>query len=35
MGVECNSKCGGCYCGKCLVGGKQFTLKGEKELHQI
>ena len=26
LGVECNPKCGGCKCGKCPPGGKQYTL---------
>ena len=26
MGIECNPKCGGCKCGKCQLGGKNFTL---------
>ena len=32
LGVRCNPKCGGCQCGKCHPGGKDMTLKEEKEL---
>ena len=35
MGVECSPKCGSCRCGKCPIGGKQYTLQEERELHQI
>ena len=30
MGVDCNPKCGGCKCGECPIGGKQFSLKEER-----
>ena len=35
MGVNCDPKCGNCSCRKCPIGGKSFTLKEERELHQI
>ena len=35
MGVECNPKCGSCRCGKCAIGGKNYTLKEERELALI
>ncbi|MEM7303856.1 MAG: hypothetical protein AAF468_22505, partial [Pseudomonadota bacterium] len=35
LGVECSPKCGSCKCGKCPIGGKPFTLKEEREQHQI
>ena len=35
LGVECNPKCGSCRCGKCAIGGKNYTLKEERELALI
>ena len=35
MGFECSPKLGGSRSGKCPIGGKQFTLKEERKLHQI
>ena len=35
MGVSCIPKCGCCKCGKCPVGGKDFTIKEERELKLI
>ena len=34
MGIECTPKYGSCWRGKCPVGGKQYTLWEEAELHQ-
>ena len=33
MGVRCNlnPNCGGCKCGKCALGGKNYTIKEERE----
>ena len=31
IGAECSPKCGGCLCGKCALGGKQMSLKDEKD----
>ena len=35
LGVMCQPKCGGCRCGKCHAGGKEMTLKEEREFQQI
>ena len=35
LGVECTPRCGGCKCGKCPLGAKDYSLKEEKELHLI
>ena len=35
MGIECTPRCGGCKCGKCPTGSKNYTLKDEKELKLI
>ncbi len=35
LGIECTSRCGGCKCGKCSLGSKNFTIKEEKELKLI
>ena len=35
LGVSCNLKCGSCKCGECPIGGKQYTLKQERELSMI
>ena len=32
MGVNCTPKCGGCKCGKCPLGGKNYSIKEEREL---
>ena len=35
LGVECTPRCGGCKCGKCPLGAKNYSLKEEKELKLI
>ena len=35
MGVNCTPKCGNCRCGRCPIGGKEFTIKEERELKMI
>ena len=35
LGVSCTPKCGACRCGKCHPGGKDMTLKEEKEYELI
>ena len=35
LGVSCIPKCGACRCGKCHPGGKDMTLKEEKEYNLI
>ena len=35
MGVDSNPKCGSCKCGRCPIGGKNYTLKEERELRLI
>ena len=35
LGIECTPRCGGCKCGKCSLGSKDFTIKEEKELKLI
>ena len=35
LGIECTPRCGGCKCGKCPPGGKDYTLKEERELQLI
>ena len=35
LGIQCQPKCGGCRCGKCHLGGKNMTIKEEKELELI
>ena len=35
LGVKCIPRCGGCRCGTCPVGGKEYTLKEERELNLI
>lgn len=35
LGVECTPRCGGCRCGKCPLGTKDYSLKEEKELQLI
>ena len=35
LGIECKPKCGGCKCGKCAIGSKNYSLREERELHLI
>ena len=35
LGISCKPRCGGCACGKCVVGSRDCTLKEEEELQQI
>ena len=35
VGIQFLPKCGGCKCGKCAPGSKNYTLKEEKELEPI
>ena len=35
IGVSCTPKCGGCRCGECPIGGKQYTMQQERELALI
>ena len=35
LGVSCVPSCGGCKCGKCHPGGKNMTIREEKELQMI
>ena len=35
LGIECNPRCGGCKCGKCSLGSKNYTIKEDKELALI
>ena len=35
LGIECSPRCGGCKCGKCSLGSKNYTIKEEKELALI
>ena len=35
LGVECKPKCGGCKCGKCSLGAKEYTIQEERELELI
>ena len=35
LGVTCEPKCGGCKCGTCQLGGKNMSLKEEKEYQLI
>ena len=35
LGTHCSPRCGGCKCGSCAEGNKDFTLKEERELAQI
>ena len=35
LGVECKPKCGGCKCGKCSLGAKDYTIQEERELELI
>lgn len=31
LGIECKLWCGGCKCGRCLFGSKNYILKEERE----
>ena len=31
IGAECSPKCGNCHCGRCPPGGKQMSLKDERD----
>ena len=35
LGVAYTAKCGGSHCGSCPTGGKEYTLKEERELNLI
>ena len=35
LGIECKPRCGGCKCGKCAIGTKNYTLQEERELKLI
>ena len=35
LGVQCKPKCGGCKCGKCSLGAKDYTIQEERELELI
>lgn len=35
LGVECTPRCGGCKCGRCTLGTKNYNLKEERELQLI
>ena len=35
LGVSCTPKCGGCRCGNCHLGSKDYSLKEERELNLI
>ena len=35
LGIECRPRCGGCKCGQCPLGSKDYTIKEEKELELI
>ena len=35
VGVNCKPLCGNCRCGYCSIGGKEFTLKEEREMNLI
>ena len=35
LGIQCSPKCGSCRCGKCAIGGKDFSLQEERELKLI
>ena len=35
IGAECSPKCGNCHCGKCPPGGKQMSLKDEKDYNMF
>ena len=35
IGIECEPRCGNCRCGKCPIGGKENSIKEERELKMI
>ena len=35
LGIECKPQCGGCKCGKCSLGAKDYTIQEERELELI
>ena len=35
LGIECRPRCGSCKCGKCHLGGKNMSLKEEREYKLI
>ena len=35
LGVQCNPKCGNCRCGTCPLGGKEYSIREERELMLI
>ena len=35
LGIECTPRCGGCKCGRCPMGSKNYTIKEERELALI
>lgn len=35
LGIECTPRCGGCKCGRCPLGSKNYTIKEERELALI
>ena len=35
IGAECSPKCGNCHCGRCPPGGKQMSLKDEKNYNMF
>ena len=35
LGIQCKPRCGGCKCGKCSLGAKDYTIQKERELELI
>ena len=35
LGIECKPRCGGCKCGHCALGSKNYTIKEERKLKLI
>ncbi|XP_068675344.1 uncharacterized protein [Montipora foliosa] len=35
LGIECKPRCGGCKCGRCPIGSKEYSIKEERELELI
>ena len=35
LGIECKPRCGGCKCGRCPIGSKEYSIKEERELDLI
>ena len=35
LGIQCQPRCGRCHCGECQLGGKNMTIKEEKEFNLI